>query len=232
VKEHIPCGRNTYRCRGIHDCCHENLLNMLKFTHDLFVKQNIPYWLNYGTLLGATRDQKIIPWDNDIDLGIWDVDIPKVLDICGEFLWEGYCLVLDEYPKGKHRRGPLTIFCSHKNRLHVTLGIFTKRGNFAHNINWAACCYAISDLENRELVEFSGNLYYAPRNPEKGLTRFYGPDWKTPRVKSWVKKMNSAGMDNLEIQSKAEACEEYEWEIGRQLGGVDELPEEYVVEEI
>lgn len=231
MEEHTPCNQDTYCCKGIHKCCQENLLSMLDFTHNLLTENGISYWLNYGSLLGAVRDKKIIPWDSDIDLGIWDTDIPKVLDICKEFLLAGYCLVLDEYPKGIHRRGPLTIFCSHINRLHVTLGIFTKRGNFGHNVNWAACCYALPDLENLKLIEFNGNMYYAPSNPEKGLTRFYGSDWKTPRVKSWVKKMNSLGLNNLEIQNTANIYEEYEWEIGRQLGGVDDLSEDFVIRE-
>jgi hypothetical protein len=32
---------------------------------------NILLWLDFGSLLGWVRDRRLIPWDNDVDFGIW-----------------------------------------------------------------------------------------------------------------------------------------------------------------
>ena len=35
------------------------------------LKDHINYWITDGTLLGIIRDDKIIPWDTEIDIGLW-----------------------------------------------------------------------------------------------------------------------------------------------------------------
>lgn len=44
------------------------LVEMLKKLDDYFKKNNIQYYLAYGTLLGAVRHKGFIPWDDDVDL--------------------------------------------------------------------------------------------------------------------------------------------------------------------
>ena len=39
--------------------------------------KNIPYWLCHGTLLGVIRDKKLIEWDHDIDIALWEGQISK-----------------------------------------------------------------------------------------------------------------------------------------------------------
>ena len=39
---------------------------------NLFNQNNIKYWICHGTLLGVIRDRKLIEWDHDIDLALWD----------------------------------------------------------------------------------------------------------------------------------------------------------------
>ena len=54
----------------------EDLLRVLNEVKSLLDKEKIPFWLEAGTLLGAIRDKKIIPWDTDIDLAAFKTDFP------------------------------------------------------------------------------------------------------------------------------------------------------------
>ncbi|MBD3247309.1 hypothetical protein GF378_01680, partial [Candidatus Pacearchaeota archaeon] len=47
----------------------DEALKALTDLKEVLDKNKIPFWLEYGTLLGAIRDKGFIPWDDDIDLG-------------------------------------------------------------------------------------------------------------------------------------------------------------------
>ena len=49
---------------------HIELIEIFKKLKKVLNKHNIKYWAIGGTLLGTIRDNKIIPWDDDMDLGI------------------------------------------------------------------------------------------------------------------------------------------------------------------
>lgn len=60
---------------------------------DMFCKsRKLHYWVDFGTLLGAARNAKFIPWDDDVDVSMLRRDFEIILDLerKGEQLFGGY----------------------------------------------------------------------------------------------------------------------------------------------
>lgn len=55
-------------------------------------KHNLPYWLDYGTLLGAVRHNGFIPWDDDLDITMMRKDYKKLLKILPNELPDNFSL--------------------------------------------------------------------------------------------------------------------------------------------
>jgi lipopolysaccharide cholinephosphotransferase len=93
------------------------LLDLLEFFHGVCEKYNIPYYLTYGTLLGAVRHKGFIPWDDDIDVAMLRKDYNRFYRVVKKELGSKYAIqdIL--------------------NRKNIGLRNTTKRG-FAGNFPW------------------------------------------------------------------------------------------------
>ena len=65
----------------------KDMLDILKYFHNFAEKNNVPYTLFFGTLLGSVRHEGYIPWDDDIDVVIRRKDFEIFED---KFLKEDY----------------------------------------------------------------------------------------------------------------------------------------------
>ncbi len=63
----------------------KELNKLLNETVRIFNKNNLTYWANGGTLLGALRDKGTVPWDDDADLCLWEHDLTKFLQMKHDF---------------------------------------------------------------------------------------------------------------------------------------------------
>lgn len=56
-------------------------MDMILFVHDVCGKYDIPYYLYGGTLLGAVRHKGFIPWDDDVDLCMFQKDCERFFEV-------------------------------------------------------------------------------------------------------------------------------------------------------
>ncbi|XP_066494357.1 ribitol 5-phosphate transferase FKRP [Tiliqua scincoides] len=206
------CSKETPRCFGtIHDdtpeylyqnrwtppCCLRALRETAKYVINVLETSGVRYWLEGGTLLGAARHQDIIPWDYDVDLGIYLEDIPNcellrnadsgsVVDERG-FVWE-------KAIEGDFYR----VQFSEHNHLHVDLWPFYPKNGLMTKDTW---------MDHRQDVEFpehflkplvpipfAGFLALAPNDYRSFLELKFGegvienPEYPNPALKRMEKE--------------------------------------------
>ena len=82
----------------------------LKTFDKICQENNLKYWIDFGTLLGAIRHDGFIPWDDDVDLSMPREDYEKLI----EKLSNG----LDTYPNIEiffENNNTLSLFIHHFN---------------------------------------------------------------------------------------------------------------------
>lgn len=67
-------------------------------------KHDIPYWIHFGTLLGAVRHGGFIPWDDDVDLGMMREDIDRLSGVVKEDPRYRITVVFDYWAKCRQVR--------------------------------------------------------------------------------------------------------------------------------
>lgn len=55
------------------------LIDLFKRIDSVFLENGISYFAIFGTCIGALRDGKIIPWDDDIDLAVFREDFERAI---------------------------------------------------------------------------------------------------------------------------------------------------------
>ena len=155
----------------------ENTKTALKMMSDvtaIFSVCQIKYTLTAGTLLGIIRENRLLPWDKDVDLRIFREDEEKE----DNPLKLGEPRILKIYSKK---------FFFLKGNVMMDCFIATR---FENSYIWS--CGGIKKYTKKAVpakyyddlntVQFDDKLYFIPSDHENYLTYRYG-DWRVPQKK-------------------------------------------------
>lgn len=178
-----------------------NLYQMLFDVHHVFEAFEVPYFVIGGTLLGCVRHQGIIPWDDDIDIGIMKKDVPQLQKLRPLLSQAGYRLSTFwfGYKICSRRSFPfLDIFVFDESRPDAKL-------DEANHLNTKTFCYASRKARrtwpheywsSRELFplqkyKFGCFEVWGPQKHVDYLNRSYGKSWDTVAWRDYDHKKNT-----------------------------------------
>lgn len=178
-----------------------NLYQALHSIDVIFKKHNITFWAAWGTLLGALRNEGIIPHDDDIDFHFFSEDLPKLFD--GP--------VKDALARNDIRTLPMKVIGDDKPAARQIFSISTCQhigsfysmsrtdNNQLRDRDPKGVAYPADVAEHLELWPFGDSTVPAPSRDiaEAFLDAFYGSDWNT------AANCNGAGHDCDPLQNES-----------------------------
>lgn len=140
----------------------------------------LEFWLLCGTLLGAYRQQDFIPWDLDIDVGVWATKLEK----CGEQIKARFLAL--GYESGiiynKENNLPRAVK-ARRNGVKIDICGYYLAGNEAYctssNKDYSLVCSRYF-LDSMDSISFQGIQVKIPTPTATYLLREYGPKWMIP----------------------------------------------------
>lgn len=202
------CTRTTPRCfptvvddtpdylylgRWTPPCCLEGLRATARHVFQALKACRARWWLEGGSLLGAVRNGDIIPWDYDVDVGIYAQDVdrcPQLKAARWQTLEDAEGFVWQRASEG----GFFRVHYSTTNHLHVDVFPFSPRGGaMTRGGAWTTGHRQDIDFPEHFLrplatVNFAGVLASAPNNVRDFLELKFGagviesPQYPNPDV--------------------------------------------------
>eukprot|EP01012_Entosiphon_sulcatum_P002808 TRINITY_DN10686_c0_g1_i1.p1 TRINITY_DN10686_c0_g1~~TRINITY_DN10686_c0_g1_i1.p1 ORF type:complete len:333 (+),score=33.35 TRINITY_DN10686_c0_g1_i1:63-1061(+) len=140
----------------------------------------VPYWLDWGTLLGSWRTGDVIPWDDDGDVGFLERDIQAIRrGVRDGYRFKCKCILIDRHPPAGVDI-PF-IFVDYRSGVYVDLFVYrpvTRKGKrfltnkvwptYSPNVVPAAYVFPLAKCQ------LGGSNYTCPQRTKAYLTSMYG----------------------------------------------------------
>lgn len=164
------------------------LYQLMYDVHQILVNHGVKYWADGGTLLGAVRHTGIIPWDDDIDIGILQKDVKKFLGLEKDFNRCGYsiCRVWFGYKIFYTKRKPIRIDEDSQCYSFPFIDVLPYKkfpdGKYRLALKdareaWPKEVWLEKDLFPVIEYEFGDFDILGPNNHKNYFDQYYGKDW-------------------------------------------------------
>ena len=139
----------------------------------IFDQNKLVFWLIYGTLLGAIRDQNFISFDGDIDIGIHEENKNDFKRCIPQILSKGFSLIRITEEED------LVTFM--RDDEYIDIGIFRKEFDINGKLFYAYQNHKeySPSFENLVDIKFLGKVFKISKYSHSLLKRWYGNDWLT-----------------------------------------------------
>ncbi len=104
-------------------CCNTHLYEILRDVVSVLEEKKLTYFMTYGTFLGAIRHKGIIPWDTDVDLGVFRQDLDSIEKVIRDKLSSKYYINRD-------KESILRVYFSQRNSLHIDFEVWDDKGEY------------------------------------------------------------------------------------------------------
>lgn len=169
------------------------LIELFRNVASFFEEKEINYFVDGGTMLGCVRDKGQIKHDDDVDIGMLEPDMLKLLDHADELAQKHDLLIFVYYGiikienkkvyrisnKDDTKNIPATIdiLLYHKpeglNRVELAL--------LQHRKLWSKCYHLDKDFEPFQKIQYEDFQVWCVKNPIAYIQRYYGDDWEIPQ---------------------------------------------------
>jgi len=174
----------------------DEIYEHLCFVDDALMRHNIKHWVMFGTLLGAVRDNDIISYDYDFDIGANIKDVNKIMDLNSEINQYGYNFKLPidtvgyDYTNDSNTKviWRVSIKIEYNNIVMGDIYLFDKFDDgIMRRFDKKSGTYMTPNIsfpawfvDNLTTVIIRDRLFASPIYPQILLEQWYGKTWQTP----------------------------------------------------